>query len=159
MQSQITPQEALHALETAHRRRLGVIQEIGLPRGYWFGLAAGWIGLGVISDLQHTWLTAAATLAFGAAHSAVSRRILSGRRRTSQLSVSSELSGWPTARLMIASLLALVLVTIGAGFAVSADGADHPATIAGVLAAVIVVLGGPQLMVLARRRAARAEQR
>lgn len=156
MQSQVTQEEAVAALETAERRRLLVIGEIGLPRWYWWGLAAGWIGLGVISDLKHTWLTAAATLAFGAAHSAVSRRILSGRHRTSQLSVSAELSGWHTARLLLASLVALVFVTIGAGFAVSADGARHPATIAGVLAAVIVVLGGPQLMGFVRRRAARA---
>lgn len=155
MSSQITPNEAQAALDTVDRQRLRVIDEIDLPPWYWWGLALGWIGLGIISDLQHPWLTAAATLVFGAVHSAVAPRVVSGRHRTGQLSVSAEVAGHRTARLVLGGLVALVFVTIGAALAANADGAGHPATVASVFVAVIIVLGGPQLLAQVRRRAAR----
>jgi len=42
-----------------------------------------------------------------------------------------------------------------AALLIDADGADHPATIAGVMAAIAVALGGPELMAAVRRRALR----
>src|SRR5215472_11506257 len=101
MDSHITPQEARAALDTVDRRRLRVIDEIDLPRWYWWGLALGWVALGVISDLKHPWLTAAATLVFGAVHAAVAPRVVDGRHRTHRLSVRSEFSGRRTAQLVI----------------------------------------------------------
>jgi hypothetical protein len=156
MESQITPQEARAALDTIDRGRRRVIEEIDLPRWYWWGLALGWIALGYITDLKHPWLTAAATLVFGAVHSAVAQRVASGRHRTHQLSVSRELTGARTARLVIASVASLAIVTIAAALAASADGARHPVTIASVFVAVIILLGGPQLLAWVRRRAAEA---
>jgi hypothetical protein len=156
MQSQITPQEARAALDTIDRGRRRVIDEIDLPRWYWWGLALGWIALGYITDLKHPWLTAAATLVFGAVHSAVAQRVASGRHRTHQLSVSRELTGARTARLVIGSVASLAIVTIAGALAASADGARHPVTIASVFVAVIIVLGGPQLLAWVRRRAAQA---
>jgi hypothetical protein len=38
---------------------------------------------------------------------------------------------------------------------VGADGANHPVTITSVFVGVIIVLGGPQLLAVVRRRAAR----
>ena len=159
MQPEITPQEARAALETVDRERLRVIHEIDLPRWYWWGLAAGWIGLGFITDLKHPWLTAAATLVFGAAHAAVAPRVVSGRHRTQRLSVRAELAGPQTARLVIGGVVALALVTIAGAVVASADGARHPVTIASVFVALIIVLGGPQLLAHVRRRAARAAGR
>jgi hypothetical protein len=40
-------------------------------------------------------------------------------------------------------LVALAGVTTAAGFAAYADGAEHPGTIASVLVAVMILLGGP----------------
>jgi hypothetical protein len=155
MQTEITPQEARAALDTIDRGRRRVIDEIDLPRWYWWGLALGWIALGYITDLKHPWLTAAATLLFGAVHAAVAPRVASGRHRTHQLSVSEELTGRRTARLVIGGVASLALVTIAGALAASADGARHPVTIASVFVAVIIVLGGPQLLAWVRRRAAR----
>jgi hypothetical protein len=156
MQTQITPQEARAALDTIDRGRRSVIDEIDLPRWYWWGLALGWIALGFITDLKHPWLTAAATLLFGAVHAAVAPRVASGRHRTHQLSVSEELTGRRTARLVIGCVASLALVTIAGALAASADGARHPVTIASVFVAVIIVLGGPQLLAWVRRRAGQA---
>jgi len=154
--TRMTRTEASAALEHVERSRRRVVDEIGVPRWYWWGLALGWIALGYITDLKHPWLTAAATLVFGAVHSAVAQRVASGRHRTHQLSVSRELTGARTARLVIGSVASLAIVTIAGALAASADGARHPVTIASVFVAVIIVLGGPQLLAWVRRRAAQA---
>jgi hypothetical protein len=159
MERQVTPTEARAALDAVDRDRRRIIEEIDLPRWYWWGLALGWIALGFITDLKHPWLTAAATLAFGAVHAAVAPRVASGRHRTNQLSVRAELAGSRTARLVIGCVAALGCLTIVLALAASADGAGHPVTIASMFVAVMIVLGGPQLLAAVRRRAARkAEQ-
>jgi hypothetical protein len=159
VESEITPQEARAALDAVDRGRLRVIDEIDLPRWYWWGLALGWVALGFIADLEHPWLTAAATLIFGAVHSAVAPRVASGRHRTGRLSVSKDLAGRRTERLVIGCVAALAGVTIALALAARADGARHPVTIASVIVAVMIVLGGPQLLATVRRRAARDSTR
>jgi hypothetical protein len=155
LDAHVTAHEARAALETLGRDRLRVIDEIELPRWYWTGLAFGWIALGFITDLKHTWITAAATLVFGAVHATVAPRVASGRRRTQRLSVSAELAGPHTFRLIIGGLIALACLTIAGSLAASADGARHPVTIASMFVAVMIVLGGPMLLASVRRRAAR----
>ena len=155
METRVTPQEARAALDTIDRDRLRVINEIDLPRWYWSGLALGWIALGFVTDLKHTWITAAATLIFGAVHATVAPRVASGRHRTRRLSVSAELVGRQTFRLVISGLVALACLTIAGSLAAYADGARHPVTIASIVVAVTIMLGGPQLLASVRRRAAR----
>ena len=154
MEREISPLEARAALDTIDRDRRLVVDEIDLPHWYWWGLALGWIALGVITDLKHPWVTAAATLLFGAVHSAVAPRVASGRHRTPHLSVRAEVAGRHTARLVILAVLALAGLTVAGALAAQADGAGHPVTIASVLVAVIIVLGGPRLLAIIRRRAA-----
>jgi hypothetical protein len=155
----ITAQEARAALDTVDRDRLRVVDEIELPRWYWAGLALGWIALGFITDLKHAWITAAATLVFGAVHATVAPRVASGRHRTQRLSVSAELAGRHTFRLVIGGLIVLACLTIAGSLAASADGARHPVTIASMFVAVTIILGGPMLLARVRRRAARTVAR
>jgi hypothetical protein len=152
----MTPGEARAALDSVERGRERVIDEIDLPNWYWWGLAWCWIGLGILADVANPWVVSAATLAFGAVHSAVAPRVVSGRHRTSRLSVSADVAGARTPALVFAGLIALVGVTVALAFAANADGARHPATIASIVVAVIIVLGGPRLLGVARRRAARS---
>ncbi|MHB8233509.1 MAG: hypothetical protein ACYDHT_02535, partial [Solirubrobacteraceae bacterium] len=105
------------------------------------------------------WITAAATLVFGAVHATVAPRVASGRHRTQHLSVSAELAGRNTFRLIIGGLIALACLTIAGSLAASADGARHPVTIASLFVAVIIMLGGPMLLASVRRRAARSVAR
>ena len=125
-----------------------------MPRWYWWGLATGWIALGVVTDLRYTWLTAGATLAFGAIHSAVAQRVTAGRHRSTQLSVRAEVVGRHAQLLIFAGLVGLALVTIGGALAASADGARHPVTIASIVVALLILLGGPRLIAIIRRGAA-----
>ena len=154
MANDITDAEARLALRSIEERRRQVIAEIDMPRWYWWGLALGWIALGYVTDLDHPWLTSAATLAFGAIHASVAPRVIDGRHRTDQLSVRRDVAGRHLPRLVIGALLGLALVTIAGALLANADGAGHPVTIASVLVAVMIVLGGPQLVAAYRRRAA-----
>src|SRR4051795_5597315 len=125
MEPDMTPLQARAALDTIDRGRRRVIVEIDMPRWYWWGLALGWIALGYITDLDHPWVTSAATVAFGAIHASVAPRVIDGRHRTDRLSVRRDVAGRRLPRLVIGALLGLALVTIAAAIAAEADGAGH----------------------------------
>jgi len=142
----VTHQEAEAALDTVARRRRRVIDEVGLPGWYWWGLALGWIAVGIVADLKVTWATAAATLIFGAVHANVVPRVASGRHRTQLISVKAELAGRRTALIVVLAVAALGVVTVGAALALYADGARDPSIIASIFVAVVILLGGPRLL-------------
>jgi hypothetical protein len=150
--SEISEGDARLALSSIDERRRQVIAEIDMPWWYWWGLALGWVALGVVSDVGNLWAGVAALVAFGAAHAAVAHRVLSGRHRSRRLSVHADVVSRHVPAIVIGYLLVLVGVTIAVALAVDADGARHPATIAGVIVAVAVLCGGPRLMAAVRRR-------
>jgi hypothetical protein len=154
MEQNMTQTEARAALDAIDRGRRRVIDEIDMPRWYWWGLALGWIALGYVTDLDHPWVTSAATLAFGAIHASIAPRVIDGRHRSDRLSVRRDVAGRHLPRLVIGALLCLAVVTVAGALLAKADGAGHPVTIASVLVAVMIVLGGPQLVAAYRRRAA-----
>jgi len=156
MDTELTEAEARAALDKIEHSRRRVIDEIDMPQWYWNGVALGWVVLGVIADLQISWLTAVATVVFGAVHASVSSRLLGGRHRTDRLSVSTETAGRHTVLIIAIWLMGLAGVTVGLALLAKADGAGHPVTIASVIVALLVLLGGPQLMAALRRRAARS---
>lgn len=67
----VTPADARAALQAVDHARAQVADEVGLPRWYWWLLAAAWVLLGVVGDLGPHWLAIAATLGFGLLHSTV----------------------------------------------------------------------------------------
>jgi hypothetical protein len=150
METRLTPLEAEAALAAVERGRARVADEIGLPRWYWWGLALGWIAVGVVADLHDVWATSVAMLLFGAVHAAVAPRVATGRHRTDMLSVGEELAPARTARYVVLGVALLGLLTVIAGFVLAADGARHPATIASIFVAVLILLGGPRLLAALR---------
>lgn len=148
---QLTASEAQSALAEVEHGRRRVVEEIGMPLWYWWGLALGWIVVGIVADLDRPWLGGAVTLLFGAVHAAFFSRVRSGRRRTSQLSVRASTGLRHTSLFVLLSLLVLVAITITAAVLAAADGARHPATMASVLTAVCILLGGPAAMDRLRR--------
>lgn len=149
----IAAEEARAALDQAERARHQVAEEIGLPRGYWWAMAAGFVLLGVLGDAAPPWLGTMATVAFGAAHATVASRLLDGRRRTGRLQVSRAVAGRRTPLVVVGMLLGLVAVTILAALALDADGAGHPGIWATVLVAAVVGFGGPEILRTLRRLA------
>ncbi len=154
MENQITESEARLALGTITHRQHQVLAEIDIPPLYWWSVATGWVALGVISDLHMVWATAASTLAFGAIHSAIAPRYISGRRPTRHLSIRADVVSRRVSGLVLAFLVLMAAVTVGLALAAQADGAGHVATVASIFVAMMVLLGGPNLMAGIRRRAA-----
>lgn len=147
----IAPDEAREALSAVNRARANVAEQVGLPRWYWWLMAAAWVALGVIGDTGPKWLVIAATLAVGATHSALASRLLSGQRRTDLLKVSANTAGGRTPIIVIVMLLALAALTVAAALTLHADGARHPATWASLVVASIVGFGGPEILATLRR--------
>lgn len=146
----IAAEQARAALDTADRAQRQVAEEIGLPRGYWWAMAAGWLALGIIGALGPWWLATIATLAFGAGHALLAAHLLDGRRRTNKLQVSAAVAGRWIPLLVIGMLIGLVVITVGAASALAADGAEHPGIWAAALVAAVVGFGGPEILRLLR---------
>ena len=151
MNQSISHDDAAAALASVARARQDVAQEVGLPTWYWWSIAAWWVGISVLNELEIPWLTIAVTVVLGAVHASLAGRLLSGRRRTSDLQVSGDVAGRRTTAAMFALLIVLVAVTVGVGFALNADGMEPPALGAGVFVGTIVALGGPTLLRAARK--------
>ncbi|MVU78516.1 hypothetical protein GPX89_14830 [Nocardia sp. ET3-3] len=147
----ITPDQARAALDAAGHARRQVADEVGLPRGYWWAMAGGWVTLGLLGDFGPPWLMIVATLVFGAGHSGLASRLLDGRRRTAGIQVSTAVAGRRTPLVVIVMLLGLVGLTVAAALALNADGVEHPRTWSAVLIAAIVGFGGPEILSVLRR--------
>jgi len=144
---------ALRGVEDARQR---VIDRIGMPWWYWWGLAGCWVGLGVLADLQPAWwVVVGATLVVGAVHSFVFQRLLAGRRQSGDLKVRADVAGRHAEARVIGFLLLLVALTVAVAVLLSADGAGHPSIWASVFVAVVILLGGPRVMARIRADASR----
>lgn len=158
--TQPTEAEARVALQGVERAQLRVIDRIGMPWWYWWGLALCWLGLGVLSDVDAPWwLVSGATLLVGAVHASVSQRLLAGRQRSGDVRVRAGVAGRRASAFVVAFLLGLVVATVVLALALDADGAGHPATWASGIVAIVIVLGGPRLMLAIRDDAARRAAR
>ena len=151
MSEQMTPAEAHEALDVVARARRQVVAQVGLPRTYWWALAAGWVVLGAIGEEGPAWLASAATLVFGIGHSVLASRLLGGRRRTHDVRPSAATAGRRTPLVVVGMLVGLVALTIAVALLLDADGAEHAAIWAGVLVGVMVGLGGPEILATLRR--------
>ncbi|MFT4201004.1 MAG: hypothetical protein QM634_09780 [Gordonia sp. (in: high G+C Gram-positive bacteria)] len=147
----ITADQARAALDAADRAQRRVDDEVGLPRWYWWMMAAAWIVLGVLGDVGPQILATIGSVVFAFGHIVFATRLLDGRQASDQLRVSAATAGRRIPLLVTVILVGLVLLTIGAGFALHADGARHAGIEASVLAAAIVGFGGPQILTTLRR--------
>jgi hypothetical protein len=155
MTDHVSAEEARSSLATVDLGRRRVLDEVALPRWYWAGLAVGWVVLGVLADSASPVVSGIATLVFGAAHAAVAPRVLDGRHGSRRLQVRAGLVPRRLPWLIIGFLVVLSAATVAGALAVSADGAQHPVTITSAAVAVAILLGGPQLLTVVRRRARR----
>jgi hypothetical protein len=156
MTSSISETEARYALSSIEHRRQQVLAEIDVPRWYWLMMGAGWLVLGILADYGPVWATIAGTVLFGAGHSAIARRVLSGGRGSPQLSINRELLSRRIPALIIGFLMVMTAATVGFALLLNADGTRHPAALASGVVAALVVVGGPALMAAVRRRAERS---
>lgn len=149
--SGIDHDQARSALDAARRAQQTVADEVGLPRRYWWGMAAGWVVLGLLADFTPSWVTTVATIAFSFGHAILAPRLLDGRHRTSTVQPSRASTSRKIPLIVIAILLVMVALTIATGFALDADGATHSASWAALIVGAVVGFGGPEIFAAARR--------
>jgi predicted lysophospholipase L1 biosynthesis ABC-type transport system permease subunit len=155
MAHDISSTEASLALEAIQQRRRQVAASINVPGWYWPFLAGGWIGLGVLADFGPAWASTTATVLFGAAHATISPRAMSGRHPSSRVSIRHDLVDRQMPKAIILFLIGMTVLTVGIALLFNADGARHPATLASLVVAALVLTGGPGLMAWLRARAER----
>ena len=151
MPEHIASEEAYLALAEVARARAQVAAEIGLPRAYWWGMAAGWVALGVIGDVAPAWVVTVATVAFGVGHSTIASRLLDGRRRTRQVRVRADVASRRLPVVVVGMLVALVAVTVGISLLLDGDGAVHAQIWAAGMIALTIGFGGPEILAFLRR--------
>ncbi|WP_436776670.1 hypothetical protein [Yinghuangia sp. YIM S09857] len=147
----ITPEQAASALDDADRARRRVADEVGLPRAYWWVMAAAWVLLGVLGSVGPRWLAGMATVVVGSAHAIAASRLLGGRHGTGGLRVSRAVAGPRVPLVVVGMLVALVAVTVLAALVLDADGTEHASIWAAVLVAAVVGFGGPEILRVLRR--------
>jgi hypothetical protein len=155
----INPTDASRALDDVEVRRRQIIAQIDVPAWYWWGLALGWVGLGLVTLAAIPWLSLAATVGFGALHSAVATRVIDGRHGSRQLTVRADVVSRHVPALVIGFLIALIAVTVAIALVADAVGAPQPVLIASITVAIAVLIGGPRLMAFVRHKATRDERR
>lgn len=101
---------------------------------------------GAIGQFGPQWLIIAATITFGAVHSAFASRLLAGRNRTGMLQVSAEVAGNRVALIVIGMLLTFVAMQVLAVVALDADGAGHSQLWAAGMVALTLNFGGPEIL-------------
>src|SRR4029450_13782281 len=105
MSEEIHLPEPRLALDDVDLRRRQIVAEIDVPAWYWWGLALGWVGLGLVTVVANPWVTAIATVGFGAVHASVAPRVIDGRHRTRQLTVRSDTVSRHVSALVIGFLI------------------------------------------------------
>src|SRR5262245_34624033 len=111
MTEPLTQDDASRALDDIELRRGQIIAELDVAAWYWWVLALGWVGLGLITVVGNPWLSLGATVAFGAVHAAVAGRAMDGRHRSRRLSVRADLV--PHVRsIIVGFLVVLVALTV-----------------------------------------------
>ena len=146
-----TADAARDALETVGRAQRQVADEPGLPRWYWWLLAAGWIVLGVLGQFTFAWIAVAATVIFGAGNSVLARRLYDGTRPSAGVHLRRTAVSRRMPWLVLGVLIVMIAVTIGVALLLNASGMSYPGIGASIFVAAIVGFGGPDLLRWARR--------
>ncbi|OZC31808.1 hypothetical protein [Gordonia polyisoprenivorans] len=150
--SDITPEQARAALTDVDSARRRVPDEVGLPQTYWSIMGAGWVALGVLTDVAPAWVVTVATVAFGVGHSIAASRLLDGRRARRTVQLRRSVTDRRIPLIVIAILLVAVACTVGLGFGLDADGATHAATWAALIVGAAIGFGGNTIFTTIRRR-------
>jgi hypothetical protein len=138
----IDPGDAAEALASVGRRREQVIDVVSIPHWYWWLIAVGMVGLGVVVDWRQPVAVAITAVVFGLGVLAASWWVATGSHRAQ---VHSDLLG-PTGALLIVRFVAIVVVgSLAVAFILQAVEFDHAATVGMVVGALALVVGGPRL--------------
>jgi hypothetical protein len=149
MNQRVGSDEARRALAEVRGRQGQVIDAALVPVRYWWAVAALTVGLAAAVDSGQALAIGIALPVFVISVVGVSVPLVYGTVRHPQ--VHGELLGDRGALVIGGFVFVLVGPTLGIAFGLQAAGVRYPATLACLVAAAVMVVGGPALMGALRR--------
>jgi hypothetical protein len=139
----ISPKDAARSLADIGNRQARLIDEVLVPGWYWWMVAVLTVVLGVAVDSHRPGLAALVTVVYAVLVAGVTVWMIWGRNRAR---VRSQLLGDRGAVAIVGFVWVVVGLSLGFGFALRTADVGHPATLACLVCAVGLIVGGPGLM-------------
>lgn len=137
------------ALERIRMHQLRVVDAVLIPGWYWLVIAALTVAFCAVVDARAAVWTTVAAIGYAALVALLSSVFVFGIGR--RVRVRGELLGERGAGAIVGFVGLAVGLSLAVGFSVEAAGLGHPALSAGIVAALVLVIGGPALMRRLRR--------
>lgn len=144
MNEYMRPDEAADSLAEVRRRQRQLIDAVLIPGWYWWVVAAAMIAIGLATDTRRLVVLAIVIPIAVAVIAALTGGMIFGAYRHARVR-SRELLGARGALSIVGFVWLVVGLTLGSGFALRAADSSAPATIATVIGAAALVIGGPVL--------------
>jgi hypothetical protein len=149
MANKVGPDEAAGALTEVARRRAQVVTLTIIPTWFWWATAVLMVGFSIAVETQRPLVIGIATPMFVFGILIVTGRLVLGI--VSRAQPRNDLLAPPGVLAILGFVAAILAVSLPTSFALKAAGVRYPATAGILLAAVLMVVGGPLLMRYLRR--------
>jgi len=150
MTDEIRPDEAAGALTEIARRRAQVVTLTIVPTWFWWAIAVLMVGFGFAVEVRRPLVTGIATAVFVVGVVVVTGRLVLGV--VGRAHPRHDLFDPAGVLAVLGFVAATLAVSLPTSFALKAAGFGYPATAGVLLAAIVMVVGGPLLMRYLRRR-------
>jgi hypothetical protein len=141
--------DAAAELEEIDRRQARVIDAVLVPRWYWWLVGLLLVPIGVAVDSHQRTATAVVAILMALIIAGLTVWMISGA--FTRVRVHPATLGAPGSLFIVGFVWLVVGVSLVVAFGLQAAGVAYPATIGTVLAAVMLIVGGPILMSRLRR--------
>ena len=141
--------DAAAELAEINRRQVGVIDAVLVPRWYWWAVGLLVLPIGLAVDSHQRTATAVVAVLMALVIAAISVWMISGAYPGAR--VHPRTLGGAGALYIVGFVWVVVGVSLAVAFGLQAAGVAYPATIGTVLAALMLIGGGPVLMSRLRR--------
>jgi hypothetical protein len=141
--------DAAAELAEINRRQAGVIDAVLVPRWYWWVVGLLLVPIGLAVDSHQTTATAVIAVLMALIIAGLSVWMISGVYTRARIHPAT--LGAPGSLFIVGFVWVVVGVSLVVAFALQAAGVAYPGTIGTVLAAVMLIVGGPVLMARLRR--------
>lgn len=141
--------DAARELAEIEKRQAGVIDAVLVPRWYWWAVGVLIVPIGLAADSHQRTATAVVAVVMALVIAGLSVWMISGAYPGARIHPAALGAAGP---LYIVGFVCLVVgVSLVVAFGLQAAGVGYPGTIGTVLAAVMLIVGGPILMSRLRR--------
>jgi len=148
-EQRIESSEAANELAEIQRRQAGVIDAVLVPRWYWWVVGLLLVPLGAVADSHQRLATAIVAVTVAVVIAAVSVWMITGAYRGARIHAAT--LGTAGSLYIVGFIWVVVGVSLVFAFSWQAAGYAYPGTLGTIIAAAMLIVGGPILMGRIRR--------